>query len=199
MTRRGERSSKRRPRGDGTRGPTSSGRRVSNLIVHEPWSIGIPCGSRQQGIEPVTGADQDDGSNNLSFFMVGAYIMAIAALTIYNRCFGWAVQLAPCDPDGTSKAVSRHVHSLTLAVHILSAESRVGARAALFWLDVRRWSPVYTLQTSNRPWLLATVTPPPRAVSTQEYSIALPLHGLAAGRPGRSRRNHILAICEALI
>jgi hypothetical protein len=78
----------------------------------------------------VTGADQDDGSNNLSFFMVGAYIMAIAALTIYNRCFGWAVQLAPCDPDGTSKAVSRHVHSLTLAVHILSAERPSGGKGS---------------------------------------------------------------------
>ena len=130
MTRRGERSSKRRPRGDGTRGPRSSGRRVSNIIVHKPWSIGIPCGSRQQGIEPVTGADQDDGSNNLSFFMVGAYIMAIAALTIYNRCFGWAVQLAPCDPDGTSKAVSRHVHSLTLTAHILSAERPSGGKGS---------------------------------------------------------------------
>jgi hypothetical protein len=95
----------------------------------------------------VTGADQDDGSDNLSFFMVGAYIMAIAALTIYNRCFGWAVQLAPCDPDGTSKAVSRHVHSLTLTVHILSAERPSGGQGSPILARCEALGALYTRYT----------------------------------------------------
>ena len=38
--------------------------------------------------------------------------------------------MAPCDPDGTSKAVSRHVHSLTLTAHILSAERPSGGKGS---------------------------------------------------------------------
>ena len=38
--------------------------------------------------------------------------------------------MAPSDPDATSKAVSRHVHSLTLTVHILSAERPSGGQGS---------------------------------------------------------------------